>query len=594
MKLKNVNFFEKHVEKFVLGVAVLIALLVLGIYFAGNPYAVEMRMNGVDRTVEPDEIEAYIYEEAQDLDAKIQSDQDYLPPLVIPDYTEKFQRRIRQRVVGVQRFEVPPGLPGLEGFDGDGGPPIVVYHVPPPPAVTNLSVRKGFAVLDAPEDAELLQAYQDMIGDARPMDFRYASVGAVFSMEDWRRLLRAQPGPGLERIPEDWWRGFQAITDVRLYRQRWDSQAGDWVEETELIAPLPGAFSARVVQRPITHDRAEFYVLNIKKRQDEITRPKFPGSLRGRPWLPPDADSDMLNLSPDQQRQLFDINQKIQSLKARIDEASAASDQPVDPEMGPSRNYDQSTTPVRALQMQLAELVAERNELLGVETDEPTGTSSGGTSGQGTGSVGEQEGYALDEVRLWAHDMTAQPGETYRYQIKVGLLNPLFRRTDLSPEQREQYIDKLTLESEPSEWSEPVKIAPKYRFFAVGANRDRQYVNVEVWRVFDGTWRRRDFVVRPGDLIGSVVSMPTRDGLEVQVDMSVNAVAIDIDFRSSQLGSFGSDAARLLYQPLDGETTIKSRRVDEDEDSLERLKLRNLEASLVADRTSGASSSANR
>ena len=75
-----------------------------------------------------------------------------------------------------------------------------------------------------------------------------------------------------------------------------------------------------------------------------------------------------------------------------------------------------------------------------------------------------------DQITLWAHDVTARPGATYRYRVVVTLLNPLFNRdSQLNDEQREAYADRLGLESQTSDWIE-VAVPPARRFFLVSAS----------------------------------------------------------------------------------------------------------------------------
>ena len=147
-------------------------------------------------------------------------------------------------------------------------------------------------------------------------------------------------------------------------------------------------------------------------------------------------------------------------------------------------------------------------------------------------------------VTVWSHDLTVKPGKTYRYRVSVSLINPLFQRLILSPEQKEDEFHKLSLVSKPSAWSEPITVAPERHFFLVADSQQKQSVDVEVFTIFNGAWRSHRFNVRPGDTIGSEVTLSAGD-VEAEIDLSLGYAVVDLDF----------DASYNLGQRLERKTT---------------------------------------
>ncbi|MFA9476830.1 hypothetical protein ACERK3_00855 [Phycisphaerales bacterium AB-hyl4] len=203
---------------------------------------------------------------------------------------------------------------------------------------------------------------------------------------------------------------------------------------------------------------------------------------------------------------------------------------------------------------------------------------------------GRDAGEALSgEIQVWAHDLTAEPGRTYRYRVIVTVLNPLFQQRRLHPEQQEEYFNRIALwpeqdeleSAEASNWSSPVTLDPEHYFFLVEGSPSREEAKVEVWRLFRGQWHFEEFDVRPGDIIGGETRI---DGQTVS--MRVDAMLVDLVSVSE--GTSSGSGARMIY--MDQETNLIGERVaDEDRDSDHRIRLRNEldRTAELADRSAG-------
>ncbi len=118
---------------------------------------------------------------------------------------------------------------------------------------------------------------------------------------------------------------------------------------------------------------------------------------------------------------------------------------------------------------------------------------------------------AKDELVVWAHDLEVEPGRTYQYRCRVRVYNPFFARGNLLvEEQRGTGIgDRCVLESQPSEWSAPVRVSTSVRFFLTQASIGDGSMGLgsakfEIYRLVDGKWRRSEVSVQPGERIGRV------------------------------------------------------------------------------------------
>ena len=181
-------------------------------------------------------------------------------------------------------------------------------------------------------------------------------------------------------------------------------------------------------------------------------------------------------------------------------------------------------------------------------------------------------GVAARQRTVWAHDVTVRPGQTYQYRLKVRLLNPLFQRNRLAPEQREAEFHRLDIVSLPSPWSDRVTIDRQLYFYVVGAQPALEQATVEVYRIFNGQWRRREFSVQPGDAIGDFVSMAAGEGDPLAVDMRVGSILVDLDFGVPSRDGPGATTTRMIF--LNSSSgSLASRTVEADGDDEHRVRL---------------------
>jgi hypothetical protein len=663
MKLKDVGLLQRHVEKIILGVALLALLVICLMYVVGNPYAAEIN----NRPVNPGGVAEVVQSTAQQLTNALNANASPIPDRPIPRYTEDFISRLDRPVSSLAQLAVPMGAPGL-GATIDMGPQnIEPYDVPRPPVPVELTARATHGVLGVIEPRQAREQLTQLIGNRQPADFRSVSVAGTFDMDQWIERLRSDRRG--QRMPEGFWRSLLGISAVYLQRQELDPVTGQWGEAV-LIDPLPTQMAfLPTAKAEYSNEQADEYVMFVKDHQEQIARPEFPPLAGTAQWVPP--DSEVQELSPEDHSKLSKLRAEIARLQSQIDRMTqtlerregaerAQSDRqgrtPVRPQTpildfsgemdrfggrGPAPGQVvQPRTPTTAgddmreqletLRKRLQEATAERDKLLGVEPDIVSQQQPFGVGGfdpmdrfaamrddprfaiqmgpdpygpalrrnpavPAPGATGSTADEPSRKIKIWAHDLTVQPGRTYRYRVIAAVLNPLFRQNRVAPEQKEEHFNKISLEPDAEElaaspWSQPIPVDPEYYFFLVQGAAQQQVATVEVWRVFAGGWREHRFTVHPGDAIGETVEMTTELGPQ-QVDMRVGVVVVDL--ASTAAGPGAGAGTRMLY--LDpSRNQILSRTVQEDSNSPDRVRLQNSaarDAELLAARGTGGSRS---
>lgn len=547
MKIKNINIIERHIERVFLGLAVVFAAAVLWIYFGSGPYNVAAV--GPETNVAPERVEEVLEGAAKTLSAGLNSNVANLPPMPVPTYTQDFQRRVNRSVAGVNRFDVPLGQPALSTeITGTVDPPPPLYEVPTPPPPREPRPAANHFVLGEIGDAQVLQSYVALIGAQQPRDFHAVSVGASFDMEAWRQRIRSVSEKA--RIPDDWFRATALVTDVVLERETLDPTTGSWGSRVQ-IQPLPNAPSFRSVPPAFSALEAQQVLNSIKADPASLQRPAFAPISAERAWSPPGSQAE---LSDEVQRRLQPIIDDIEKITKEIARVRAAVAAVKPSRSGKSDAADNLQAQIPRLEERLRERIAERARLINAALqNNPAGRTSAG-------------------VAIWAHDLSVRPGTTYRYRVYVSVLNPLFHKPQLHPDQRKEFYNKLSLYSEPSVWTAPITIDQEMYYFLVAASNASSSATIEVWRIFNGAWRPQEFVVQAGDVIGKVVPLSVGNA-PFPVDFRLNALAVDVDTAAPARAGLSSTTARLLVLPP-GSDKIVARVMEDDREDVIRARLR--------------------
>ena len=648
---KDLGFFTKHAEKLILGLSLLL-LLAVGAYAWLGVFG--------DLHPDPNKVKDDINAAADAVERNLTSDSTFTMPAkdeyIVPDYAGNFAQQYNQPATTLAQFNARPDNPGMFNIDVEVLEWTPLF-LPTPPVADAFKLKFKHAVLadvsmlDDPQLRQMVVDVQPIINAPASGDFQYISVMAEFPLKQWAQRLDAADQPAGSQIPDNVWFAKLGLASVYLIREE-QQLDGSWSNRT-IVDPLPQQIAHLPTDAPATDKDpllAAQLLDQVRAQQELITKPDFPPTVFQH-WTPPTGRDRIL--SPDEQKQLADLEKEIKSIQRRIDRANGVdsrqstqrrrqpsrssageygggSEYGVGGGGGISRNTTQRTggndraqrekekeqQKLQKLQDDMLEARKQKNELLGLEGDEDAqgflqnrsgmrgggmgeygmemgeyGMEMGGMSGGGqnfgsarpSNRLNRTPGVALgrpqrltDEVpetlRIWAHDLTAQPGKTYRYKLIAAAINPLFQYSRVPADQKSANEFRLALppsdeDIDAAPWSTPVTLDPKAYFFFVRGNADQDRATVEVWKVFQGQWRKGEFEEAPGNPIGGSKNIEIAQDFNQDVDMTVGAVLLDID--TVEINN--SPQVRMVYLLPDGR--ISSRVLNADRRDPKRSQL---------------------
>lgn len=155
------------------------------------------------------------------------------------------------------------------------------------------------------------------------------------------------------------------------------------------------------------------------------------------------------------------------------------------------------------------------------------------TPTRGTGAIKTVAWMENDKLDVWGHDLTAQPGATYRYRLVVSFTNPFFGRAERLADEQKSLATSLAVQTAPSEWTEPVYVAPSRQFFAIdgrpGSSSDERSATFEVYYFTAGQQRSTSFSIKVGEPIAAVRTERGEEGEEpLVIDFSTDAILLDV------------------------------------------------------------------
>ncbi len=566
MKIKGITIWEQYVDRIVLAVAVLLFVGFTTMQFIGDPNATELS----GRQVGPGEIDSVLREKAQDIASRMSSS---LVDVDVPTpepMLAKFETLTTTSISPSATLAL--AQPAITPGGGIVAPPSDKHFVE--------------AVVKAPYDIRAAQYFDTVLPEvveqvpglverlpAAPHDLIWATVAANFDQADVLRQF-SQPGPNGEApLPLTWYNNQVYYINLQLEREEYVD--GQWVNRTT-IAPIPGQTDLRdEIASPgfdATKGREILAHVGDLGVRNDIIRPEFYNGVAAA-WVPPSpqtvdlvangpADEDPAAAELRQLRaKLHDLKLRQANLQKRLKDNNCP-ETPLPPSGGSSgtgrspsgpsapgasggglssgglsrsdsdsqsaaiseRRCAQLRRSLANIEQQIASVEAEIKklqpdapELTDKKVDEP---------------AGQEE--SQDVIQVWAHDITVEPGRTYRYRLVMKIYNPLFaRRLDLVPEQQ-HLAEPFTIVSAPSDWSDPITIEPPLRVFIVQGRANSSVgamggaalgsARAEVYRFRNGRWWMEQFTVQPGDRIGG----RGRRGAAADIDFSSDWHVLDI------------------------------------------------------------------
>jgi hypothetical protein len=577
MKTKGISFWERHVEHIAIGVAALIFVGLAAMQFLGSPNSVDH----MGTNIGPGEVDRMLEEKAREIAAQISSDapspipQSEATPLLAKFQQQKSASISPQTTLLAWQPSVHPG--------GDYVVEIPPGHfvVPEIAAPKGATVRQYFDTLQ--EETVSAQTELQKILAAPPFDLSWMTVAATFDFAAVRNGFSTDSN-GARALPAPWYGNGPDVVDVQIHREELmpDGSFGNLV----LIDPLPGreSFRAQIagtVDAATRDDILDF--LEDPAGRNEIIQPEFYDGLADA-WIPPDLNTQQPSTGDAKPEVPAEVAE-LQNLKSQLNRLTAERDRVAAKMKENGCSEVEPEAPKK-----------EKDDGKGSGGGGPAapGGGGGGFSGGGDGGGGgglrdpqgagtgdkagckslrikikrlkvrieklEQEIAKLepkapqeqpkpdeqkkveeplpDVVTVWGHDITVQPGKTYRYRMTIHIYNPLFlHKADLMPDQQPM-ADQFFLASKTSEWTAPTRVEPPLRVFVIHANPNTQatamgglpsgQATAEVFRYFNGRWWSDRFSVKPGDRVGGEKPPRRGDGKSAPIDFGSEWFVLDV------------------------------------------------------------------
>src|SRR5688572_9333224 len=105
------------------------------------------------------------------------------------------------------------------------------------------------------------------------------------------------------------------------------------------------------------------------------------------------------------------------------------------------------------------------------------------------------------DVSIWAHDDTVQPGKTYRYRVRYTLLNPLFNKPGVAKNPAD--ARQFAIESPFSDWGPAIEVPSLTNFFIANALMNQGKVRFDVYHWEKGQQHHTIVTAGPGDMIAA-------------------------------------------------------------------------------------------
>jgi len=630
MKIKGITFAEQHVEKGVLGLAVL-ALVGIGAWQFLGP-SPQVTVDG--RTVAPGEVDQILVDRAEALNLRLRDEAPLANdpfPEELPLIADRFASILEG---GVGRTDPLPRLqPMLANALVPADLGAAAWYVEPrfPAASILASVQQT----DDAFTNDVIEAYPalaERFGDASaPRDVSFLTPSATIDPVAMREALQATDptaDPPRVAIPSLWYNHRLFILDVHCEREERlpNGQFGNRV----LVSTLPGQTTLRpdLESNPDAAMRNRMLeVLSDQRIQRQILQPDFLPT-RNSAFAPPSIDEEAETDQADTpgevlRRELERVRTEVSRVRERLDELG-----------GPL--VEEGGTPGRPGRPDGGDRDRDRGRGSGGATAPGGGLGGGGLGGASRGDTGgdrggQEAGGAADRatdrlrrslgarlrdlegrvgrveaqlrevapellgdaevtvtpfnlagddpIQIWAHDIDVQPGAVYRYRFVVRMYNPFFARKRQLVEEQGPLADEIAIDTMVSEWTSPVEVTPQVAFFVSRAAPGEGSLGlgsaqIEVFRLFEGRWRREVFAVGPGDRIGRVVEPARGREGEPTIDFTTEWFVVDIiDDPTGETRSDRTRPALVLLQRVGSSERFVIRAASQDQSDSKRQRL---------------------
>lgn len=536
MKIKGINPFERNVEKIVVGGVAAVFLGVLALQFVRQPNLITVD----NKTVSPADAYRSLEQLAGQLTNKMSSVETPTPPETSGvDLLGRFKGSLEGDVAPAPSLAWhPPSIDlTIQGDKAPGLGAVVAEVVPPAPTgalanVTASAIHPG-DVAEMPELAKFVPAQQ-------PFDKEAVTVEATFDGTALRAAFSADPdgaGPAVA-MPGNWWMDATQILGARLEREELAS-TGEWTNTVQ-VPGMPGRndlVSQATGGETLHKAGLDALVVEAATAPGQARRPDYYRTIAGPDWVSPreaaeardkgNAKTQIERLQSnraDLVKQEADLEEQLKSAvdpggktPPKTDDTGGGKGRSGGPGQAPAPQQDTSKQPkpktkpqiereIKTVKEKISRLDKQLKDL-GVQT-EPGGAPAPGATAKAKALLDDPA------IRVWAHDLTAEPGKTYRYRVRVVVNNPAFDRGAFISGDQAKFAATPVLYSAPSEWTAPVEVDPMDCFFIIGATEGGEgplggtRATAELYRFYYGFWRQGKVNLEPGDLLASTAKLP--------------------------------------------------------------------------------------
>jgi hypothetical protein len=637
----SLNIVELHFEKALLGLAV-VFVIALGVMF------MMMESNTIDyggNTVGPDELDRAILQKAESLRNAVENAHKRQELDPVPKYAERLRATFSQDLFAAARADEGPPLPeqipvqavfnaplpDLEGDEKEEDVRMVTPLAPTPPQLRtgiSLAVRHQHEI-----NSTELGPGVPPIEDLLPVELSWVSLGAYFPEKAQRDAMTAAG-----------WAGYRAKVifsgfDVQRQEMTASGDFGPWINVSagplmpQVQPPQPAfdALTGEVLnQKPLDDARD-----TLQRAQPQIVEPPFYVVEAGDRWIYPPLDG-------------YAFSAETEFVPVEDSRAGGGAMQPPGGGMRPPGGDDRGRRPggpppggppggrppgggpppgqppagedlskvLRDARTALMDGELDRAERLAesVLQDDRASRQQERLAQRildgvkqkreraGDAAAGDDEILLTEPViedgivvhpetgepAIWWHDVSVEPGKTYRYRVRARLWNRYVgRRAALrNPERAADTI----LVGEWSLPSAPITVAPKRHFFVVSPNFGEPAASVDVFTWHRGNWLREKFNVKIGETIGGPARVKTGAlneagrAISEEVDFSTGALVLDLRIdepvmyrraagRGGEFSYTDTEGLVLVYlDPADGQVKQRISNVDRAEPLYKRLK----------------------
>ncbi len=524
MNKKEINFFEAHIEKIVLALCGLISFGIIVTNVLISPNQVELN----NSTFVPGEIDQYISQQKETL-VDILNDQAQTKEAPTSKM-DTFIRQLRQPFdvshpiiafvptiasEDIEKEYIPPQIPPLEN-PAAGHLRAVAYFpaVPLDRGMTYSSVEKDLNDLDLVTIQATLNI-PEIYG-------RYKAhfYGDKLLNEQWADPCLAKPIfaeiqlQRQELLDENRWSDWTVVPTTQINNYAYLLKG-----LTDMSSMPPGGMNVKTIQ------------LNRPEVQHAILQPPvYSIASNDQEWYPP-----ILHLQYEEIKQQIKAEERRAKMLMRQEEKASQRDQNRRQRPGRSTTtpgqdfsdeddmdfgiYDMSTSRSGQRDRQPRRRREDMSDATTrLEQEKPT-LEDVSEDFEMMLLKPDTDLAQLDEpITVWAFDDTVGPGKTYRYRMRIGTLNVL-AGTDKLADGYEDMKDQPVLWSAFTDVPSSVSIPAMTYVFPINIQESTKNITVQVANYVLGYWYSDDFLVRPGETIGSIREVK-KDLLSEQDDMT--------------------------------------------------------------------------